>query len=301
MKSAAMTSTYNYGSQSNLLVRSFWRAAKTIMLLATCTVVTTNGAFALTNQNYSKELAKYVENGNIEYAKWTRKPAALKGYLESLSALSQEDYDQLQPEEKKALWINAYNAITIKLVLDHYPIQGKNKDFPPNSFRQIPDAWEKVEYKVAGRSVTLDEIEHTILRRDFHDPRTHFIIVCAAKGSPQVLNHALCGKNLEPELEKAKAEFLSDPRNVSFDEHTGTLSVSKIFEWFPLDFACAEWFKRNKGKLPSEESVIVEYLEKNGTPELQHALQETIAKNPGAQNPVKVTFKNFDWSLNEPQ
>jgi Protein of unknown function, DUF547 len=296
-----MTSVYNYGLQSNLLVGSFCRAAKALLLLATCAVVTTSNAFALTNQNYSKELARYVENGNVEYAKWTKKPAALQSYLDSLAALSQQDYDQLQPEEQKALWINAYNAITIKLVLDHYPIQGTNKDFPPNSFRQIPDAWEKVQYTVAGRVVTLEDIEHTILRRDFHDPRTHFIIVCAAKGSPQVLNHALCGKNLEPELEKAKAEFLSDPKNVSFDAQSGVLSVSKIFEWFPLDFACAEWFKRNKGKLPNEETVIVEYLKKNGTPELQHALQEAIAKNPGAEKPVKVTFKTFDWSLNELQ
>lgn len=285
--------------QSSLLMKLICRAVKATLLLATCAVVATNSACALTNQNFSKELSKYVENGKVEYAKWTKKPEALRSYLESLAALSQQDYDQLQPEEQKALWINAYNAITIKLVLDHYPIQGTSKDFPANSFRQIPDAWEKIQFKVAGRAVTLDEIEHTILRRDFHDPRTHFIIVCAAKGSPQILNHALCGKNLEPELEKAKADFLSDPRNISFDEHTGVLSVSKIFEWFPLDFACAEWFKRNKGKLPSEESVIVEYLEKNGTPELQHALQETISKNPGATNPVKVTYKTFDWSLND--
>jgi hypothetical protein len=293
--------TYNYNNGQGFLVKLLCLTLKAALLSTSCLLYDAGLVSAQINQTYSKELSKYVVNGSVEYSKWKKKPEGLRNYLDSLANLSQHDYELLQPDEQKALWINAYNAFTIKLVLDHYPIFGTNHDFPADSFRQIPDAWEKMQFKVAGREVTLDEIEHTILRRDFHDPRTHFIIVCAARGGPQMLNHAVYAKDLERELEKAKVDFLNDPKNVTFDEKQGVLSVSKIFEWFPLDFACVEWFKKNRGKLPGEDSVIIEYLEKNSSPQMQKALKEAMAKNRNAASPVKVIFKSFDWSLNEKQ
>ena len=258
--------------------------------------------FDTTHQVLSGELAKYVTDGGVRYAKWKQKPAPLTAYLASLAALSRSEYNALPENDRKALWINASNAFTIKLVLDHYPIAGKNPDYPADSFRQIPDAWERIQFKIGGQEVTLDEIEHNILRRDFHDARAHFAVVCAAKGSPRLPPHAFVGQEIDRQLEDCKNKFLSDEKNISINKSNTAVKVSRIFQWFALDFAPREWGKKFKGRLPSDEEVIVEYLTENGSPGLKQGLQgirEKSEQNKSSEFPISVEYEPFDWSLND--
>lgn len=266
-------------------------------------------SFDTTHYAFSKDLAKYVHEGQVRYSRWRKKPASLVAYLRSLADVSPEQYDKLSNDDKKALWVNAYNAFTIKLVLDEYPIKGKNSNYPANSFRQLPDAWEKNHFKVAGRDVTLDMIEHTILRRDFHDSRVHYVVVCAAKGSPNMFRHAFTGKTLDADLDLAKNDFLGSEKNIVYDESKQLLKVSRLFQWFPFDFAPPGCFKKRAGKPPSDEEVIIEYLETNGSAALQKQLKDRerdLARSKardGASNstpaPLHLEYLPFDWSLNE--
>ncbi|HEY9757469.1 MAG TPA: DUF547 domain-containing protein [Oculatellaceae cyanobacterium] len=262
----------------------------------------TSQGFDVTHKLFSSELNKYVKQDHVDYAQWKKKTAPLNSYLDSIATLSQDEYKQLQENDRKALWINASNALTIKLVLDNYPLAGKNPDYPLNSFRQIPDAWETMHFKVASQDVTLDQIEHTILRRDFHDCRTHFAVVCAAKGSPHLRNQAFIGQDLDARLDECRDSFLSDSQNVAFDKNNKTLKVSKLFQWFALDFAPKGWCKKYKGKMPTDEQVIFEYLADNGTPSLKSELKETAGKNPvpdATQPPVRIEYTPFNWALND--
>jgi hypothetical protein len=264
----------------------------------------TSQAFDVTHKLFSNELGKYVSGDHVDYGQWKKKIGPLNGYLDSLASLSQEEYKQLPENDRKALWINASNALTIKLVLDNFPLAGKNPDYPSNSFRQIPDAWETAHFKVASQDITLDDIEHTILRRDFHDCRTHFAVVCAAKGSPLLRNKAFVGQDLDARLDECRDSFLANSQNVAFDKATKTLKVSKLFQWFALDFAPKGWCKKYKGKMPTDEQVIFEYLAANGNPAMKTDLQDIAGKNttPDAiplQPPVRVEYLPFNWALND--
>ena len=264
----------------------------------------TTQTFDVTHKLFSNELGKYVSGDRVDYAQWKTKMGPLNSYLDSLAALSQDEYKQLSESDRKALWINASNALTIKLVLDNYPLAGKNPDYPSNSFRQIPDAWETAHFKVVSQDLTLDDIEHTVLRRDFHDCRTHFAVVCAAKGSPHLRNKAFVGQDLDARLDECRDSFLTDGQNVAYDKTNKTLKVSKLFQWFALDFAPKGWCKKYKGKMPTDEQVIFEYLSENASAPVKADLKDIAGKTstPDAmplQPPVRIEFMPFNWALND--
>lgn len=154
-------------------------------------------AFDVEHTLFTHELQKYVEGGLVHYKRWQKSPGNLHKYLEHIAELTPAEFNGLTEDDRKALWLNVYNAFTIKLVLDHYPISGNRPYFPTDSFRQIkPDAWEAYKVSVAGKEYTLYAIEHEILRKVFHNARSHFAVVCAAKGSAALKNRAFVGRTL---------------------------------------------------------------------------------------------------------
>ena len=143
-----------------------------------CLALPAHAAFDQSHAQLTTELKKYVDTSGVHYRRWREHPEGLNNYLKQLAEIDPEDYKHFSENEKKALWVNAYNAIIIKIVLDHYPVHGSKTYYPPNSARQIPHLWEDYRYKVAGREVNLYDIEHNIIRKDFKDPRMHFVVVC---------------------------------------------------------------------------------------------------------------------------
>jgi hypothetical protein len=155
--------------------------------------------------------------------------AVLDGYLERLAMVP---VLELARPEQLAFWINLYNARTIALVLDHYPV---------SSIREIKfklfaiGPWSEPLLEVAGRKLSLNDIEHGIIRPLWRDPRIHYVLNCAAVGCPDLRKTAYRGADIEAAMEEAARDYINDPRGVRFDGR-GRLTLSKIYLWFEEDF-----------------------------------------------------------------
>jgi hypothetical protein len=244
-----------------------------------------------THKLFNQELAKYCKNGLVDYSAWQKKRGPLEQYIGELTKAPAADYEKLSRDDQKALWLNVYNAYTIKLVLDNYPINGKNEFYPTNSIRQVPGFWEGNQVVICGKKVTLDEIEHNILRRDFRDPRTHFAVCAAALGSGK-LTKAFIGSTLDKQLDEAAVTFLSDPNNVKLNVPEKSAHVSKTFAWFPLDFSCAAGMSK-KFPPPTDDEIVLSYILKKAPPAVTSGL------TPENLREFEVVYDDYDWTLND--
>jgi hypothetical protein len=223
------------------------------------------------HETWSAILARWVSGGRVDYAGLRREgEASLEAYLEALSGACARDYERWPAQERIAFWINAYNAFTVRLILDHYPIQSIRKIgwLPGAAFRKrfIPMVGLK------DGTISLDEIEHRTLRSAFHEPRIHFALVCAAVSCPPLRAEAYRGADLDRQLEDQGRTFLGDPTKNRFDAATGTLYLSSIFDWFRGDFEQAS------GSLVA---FVAPYL------------REPVGAS------AKIEFLDYDWRLND--
>ncbi|MGE3166355.1 MAG: DUF547 domain-containing protein [Planctomycetota bacterium] len=173
-------------------------------------------------------LQAHVRGARVDYAALAQDRAALSAYLERLA---QADVSTLGPSEQTAFFINAYNAYTLELILNHYPLE---------SIRDLADPWKQEICRVAGERVSLDFIEHQVLRVPelLGDPRVHFAVNCASISCPPLQGEAFVGARVEQQLEHAAHATLSDPRYVAVDK--SCVRVSPIFDWFAADFVAAK-------------------------------------------------------------
>ncbi len=239
---------------------------------------------------FSTELSKYVSDGTVNYREWQKNQKGLSSYLQRLSSISTADYEKLSRREKLALWINAYNAFTIQVVMKNYPIKGTKTYYPVDSIRQVDGFWENNFTTIAGRKISLESMEHDILRRDFFDARTHFVVVCAARGCAKLNNTAYTARALDAELNKAMTDFLSDEHNVRFDVPTKTVHVSALFKWFPLDFA-PEVGLEKRFPPPTDDEIVLRYLLAKSPLAVRSSIKDLTD--------FKVVYDNYDWSLND--
>ncbi len=194
----------------------------------------------------------------------------LHNYLQSLA---ETKVSLLNRNEQKAYWINFYNALTIKVILDHYPVQSiKDIDISPGFFSAGP--WDKKLVTVEGVAITLNDIEHRILRPIWKDNRIHYAVNCASIGCPNLQPEAFTAENTELLLEKGAREYINHQRGANFQNNR--LILSSIYRWFQEDFG-------------NSEQGVLKHLTKYAN--------EKLAKQ------IK-TFKGkikyyYDWSLNE--
>ena len=194
-----------------------------IVLLAVLAVSLPTKAQNLNDHAYNKLLQKHVNSfGEVNYQAIKTDPQLLQASLE-LFTKTQPNKSWSQ-EERLAYWINAYNAFTIKLIIDNYPI---------NSIKDLKNPWDQEFIPIGKQLMSLNQIEHDILRK-MKEPRIHFAIVCASKSCPKLLNEAYTPSKLDLQLTLATEEFLSDEtkNNLSVE----TIKLSKIFKWFSEDF-----------------------------------------------------------------
>ena len=153
-------------------------------------------------------------------------------YLRELSELSQEDLTkQLDTDtKKKVFWINVYNAFTVQLIIENYPLK---------SIKDLRRPWDQSFIEIGGEKITLNTIEHKILR-PMGDPRIHFAIVCASQSCPKLLNHAYEPSTLEDQLKNVTTVFINDPLKNNINK--SSVKISKIFKWFKTDFPKREAF-----------------------------------------------------------
>ncbi len=185
---------------------------------------------------FQQVLNKYLADGWLDYKGLIKNPQLLKEYIDKIKNFSQLDFVQLSKLEKKAMYINAYNAFTIKAILDHYPVE---------SIKDIPGVWKKLKFNIAGKIYTLDQIEHKILRPIYKDPRVHFSLVCAAQGCPRLNPQAFTVENMDKMLELAGKSFLNDKTRNWLNKKKNVLYLSSIFKWFKKDFGNVREFIYN--------------------------------------------------------
>lgn len=196
--------------------------------------------------------------------------AALRSYIASLEAT---DPGVLSRDEAFAFWVNLYNALTVEVVIDHYPVASiRDIAISPGLFSTGP--WGKKLVTVAGRELSLDDIEHGILRPDFGDSRVHYAVNCASVGCPDLAARPYTGDELDAMLDRAARAYVNSPRGARVEN--GRLTASSIFKWYMKDFG------------GTEEGVLAE-LRKYAGPDLAAALE----------NVSGVASYDYDWSLND--
>lgn len=192
--------------------------------------------------------------------------------------------------ERMAFWLNSYNAITLKLIVDNYPIQpseGRTK-YPANSIRQVPGSWEHEKFEALGRDVTLDEIEHKILRAEFKDPRIHMALVNSAVSAPKLRREPYIGTQLGTQLDDQARQFFHDMRKFHIDREAGEVWVSPIFNWFMDDFLPEA--SKNYPRHIAQQKALTAFASKYVSAEDAKYLQE---------GKYVVMYFEYDWTLNE--
>ncbi len=189
-------------------------------------------------------LQAHVHGKFFDYGALASNSADLDQYLSQLAGTGETALSEAARHDRLAFWINAYNACTLKLVAEHYPIKKAGlaaslvnsiKGVPANSIRQIPSTWSNKFCGVAGSDRSLDEIEHEIIR-PMGDPRIHFAVNCASRSCPVLSIHAYTGESLDHQLDAAVERFVTDSLQYRLDRSEPVLRVNMILDWYKDDF-----------------------------------------------------------------
>ncbi|MBF2709610.1 DUF547 domain-containing protein [Flavobacterium soyangense] len=213
---------------------------------------------AINHSKWNELLQKHVSSkGNVDYKGFKKDALALQSYLDLLAKNTPEK--SWSKNAVLAYWINAYNAFTVKLILDNYPIK---------SIKKINGPWDKEFFALGGKKYSLGEIEHKILRK-MNEPRIHFAINCASFSCPNLANEAYTEAELEKQLSRAAKSFLNDASKNAISANKAELS--QIFDWFSDDF------KKN--------GTLIDFINKYSLVKMD--------------DNAKISFKDYNWNLNE--
>ena len=229
----------------------------------------------VSNDSYGQLLRQFVDStGRVDYAGlYTRSDSLLTPYLETLAETDLEGSDR---DARLAFWINAYNALTVKLILDHYPLQNiwAITPGPPEPKEESP--FEIEVGAVADTMRTLDEIEHEIIRKRFDEPRIHFALVCAAESCPPLRREPFDGSDLDAQLDEQARTFLHNDAKNQIPADSGQIALSRILKWYGDDFG-------------ETEADLQQYLSRYFDGDVADRLQRAS---------YQVTYRSYDWSLN---
>ena len=207
---------------------------------------------------WTSALQEHVDDdGNVNYKSWKKDTTYLDNYLQTLE--ENPPVEAWSKSDSLAYFINAYNAVTVKLILDKYPLK---------SIRNLVTPWRFKRFTLNGEKVSLNHIEHEILRK-MNEPRMHFAINCASASCPKLINVAFESHTMEKQLEQVTRDFINNPKRNKLSEKK--IEISRIFQWFSDDF---------------------------GNKKERIAFIRKYANQPFNENP-KVDFLTYNWQLNE--
>lgn len=250
---------------------------------------------------YARVLKRFVDGkGMVDYAGLKADRGDLDLFVRMVGRLDPKVYDAWPTPAKLAFWTNAYNALTLKLIVDYYPI--KPRPFgkvlgPANSIKQIPKRWKSRFFLAMGKAMSLDQIEHEMLRqkgveadkRIFEEPRIHVALVCAAASCPPLRNEPFDATRLQAQFADQARKFLADPKRFRIDTEADAVYLSSIFKWFGGDF-------------------VAKYLPADGFGSSDDSVRATLNYVAGSvkgeqaeylrRGEYKVKYLTYDWSLN---
>jgi hypothetical protein len=242
------------------------------------------------HQPFDQLLDLNVRDGLVYYRALKSERGRLDRYVASLNVPA-ATYDKWSREDKLAFWLNGYNALVLRTVIDHYPIKGKAADYPSGSIRQISGAFERAKHRLAGRSLTLDEIEKTVLP-EFKDPRVYLALGRGAVGSGRLRSEAYTSARVAQQLDAVQSEFVGERQMLNIDRLTGQMSVTPLISWHEKEFVAA-YDKGAEGpygqRSPIERAIVAFAM-----PHLLRLEKEFVEKNA-----FRVVFHQFDWRLND--
>ncbi len=213
--------------------------------------------------NYNRLLGKYVTSSGVKYAEWKGSAADLQALQAVVDAIAAENISTLDKKQQLAFYINAYNAWILHEALGKYPTRSvKDALFTFFTGRRI---------KVAGQETSFNALEKETIRSKFGEPRVHFALNCASRSCPPLNREMFRGEKLDEQFEKLAKGYVNSEKGVAYSPQTKTAQLSKIFDWYKDDFkadggALAFINKRRSTRIP---------------------------------NDAKITFQDYDWSLNE--
>lgn len=266
---------------------------KFALLLNVFLLSTLSWGFDQNHQALTDVLKKVMKKGLVNYQALKNDPKKLEIYLTALSQTSESDFQKWSENQQLAFWINAYNALTLKAIITHYPIKAKGfKSFiyPKNSIRQIRGVWDKLSFSVLGKKLTLYHIEHEIIRKEFNEPRIHMALVCAALSCPELRDEAYVGDRLIKQLDDQAQTFLSKPDKFKIDRELGVLYISTIFDWFGKDFVKTYGGNTIYNFLKEEEAAVLNFI-------YNYLPVDDKSAFTGIQFQIK--HLKYDWTLNE--
>lgn len=216
-------------------------------------------------------LTKYVIDrpgaNLVRYVAMKADRAALDGYLGRMAGVK---VSGLSRPEQLAYWANLYNALTLKVVLDAWPVASiRDIDISPGLLASGP--WDAKLIRVEGVELTLNDIEHRIIRPIWRDPRIHYIVNCASIGCPDLQTRAFAGSTIDAELDRLARDYVNDPRGVNVA--AGSVTVSKIYDWFIEDFG-------------GDEAGVIRHLSRYARPDIKAAIAKGLDQTA------------YDWSIN---
>ncbi len=227
--------------------------------------------FDQTHSAFTSILSKHVKGELVDYAGLKKNPAPLNAYLNTLAAVPESSFKKWNKDEQMAFLINLYNAATLKLVADHYPVK---------SIKDIGGAtggpWKQKVVRLFGKVETLDHIEHDLLRPNYKDPRVHFAVNCASIGCPALRAEAFQASKLNAQLDEQGRIFLRDASKNRLDAGKKALHLSSIFDWFKGDFIA---------KSGSVEKFILPYV-------------SDVDRKVIGKGGLTTKSTDYDWTLN---
>lgn len=268
----------SFGAKFMCLGLALLVTATTIGTGHSATRQTDNAAAKITHANriWARLLETYAVScddgiNRVRYAAWRESDReALDNYIRDLTAMKPAD---LRASTEKAFWINLYNALTIRVVLDHYPVESiRDIDISPGLFADGP--WGAELITIDGRDLSLDDIEHGILREKWSGPRIHYAVNCASLGCPNLARFPYRGDRLDAQLNAQARAYINHPRGVSIEQNG--LVLSNIFDWYAEDFG------------DSEAELIAHLRSYAGAP-----LRAKLDASP------EIADYRYDWALND--
>ncbi len=195
------------------------------------------------HDSYDALLKAYVTDGMVDYKSIKENRSTLDNYLSNMAKINEKEFNSWSKDERLAYLINLYNAQTLKLIIDNYPLESI-KDL--GSLFKTP--WEEKFIPLLGKTISLDNIEHDIIRKEYNEPRIHLALVCAAFSCPPLRSEAYVGEKLSSQLDNQGYAFFASPTGLQVDHEKKRVSLSSILKWYKEDFESVEKFAQKYSK-----------------------------------------------------